>query len=148
VPRTSKKKLINIAVPSQVIRITYSQLFTMSAQVYADKWDWLSKQSNWRRILHESGITKIKRDWCVEQAICEIRNEHPHTFLPWNDECLCIMKLEKLIDAQKRALKASRDLCDSYRTEYKIITKENEELKKENEELKREIKELRFPDGC
>jgi len=113
----------------------------MSAQVFADKWEWLSKQSNWKRILHESGITKIKKDWSVEQAIYEIRKEHPHTFLPWNDEGNRIKRLEEIIERKTSLAKSCKDLSDT-------LEQLNDQLAKENEELKREIKELRFPDGC
>jgi predicted RNase H-like nuclease (RuvC/YqgF family) len=119
----------------------------MNTQVYADKWEWLSKQPHWERLLKESGITKIKKKSSVEQVILEVRQAHPHTFLPWNHEGYEIRKLEQLVEAKRRVVKATTDLCDTLVEVDKKLQKENEELKKENEELKREIKELRFPDG-
>jgi len=96
---------------------------------FADKWDWLSKQSNWKSILHESGITKIKKVWSVEQAIYEIRKEHPHTFLPWNDEGNRIKKLEERIERLTSLAKSYKDYIEALEHECDQLTKQNEELK-------------------
>jgi hypothetical protein len=58
----------------------------MSAQVYADKWDWLSQQSNWRKILNTAGVLKIKKHWTVEQCLEVVKDQLPDTVLPWNQE--------------------------------------------------------------
>jgi len=58
----------------------------MSAQVFADKWEWLSKQSNWRKILNDAGISRIKRGWTVEQTVEVVRAQFPNTALPWGSE--------------------------------------------------------------
>jgi len=60
----------------------------MSAQVFADKWEWLSKQSDWRKILNDAGIRKIKRGWTVEQTVEVVRVQFPSTVLPWGVEGL------------------------------------------------------------
>jgi hypothetical protein len=72
----------------------------MSAQVFADKWEWLSKQSNWRKILNDTGISRIKRGWTVEQTVEVVRAQFPNTLLPWGDEGKSAF--EKRVEAKKR----------------------------------------------
>ena len=72
----------------------------MSAQVFANKWEWLSKQSNWRKILNDTGIRKIKRGWTVEQTVELLRVQFPDTLLPWGDEGKSAF--EKKVEEKKR----------------------------------------------
>ena len=58
----------------------------MSAQVFADKWEWLSKQSNWRRILNDTGIRNIKKGITVEKIIEIVKAQFPNVVLPFDAE--------------------------------------------------------------
>jgi len=88
-PRSAKdfKKKIDkhSSIFSSYKKNTWS-IFTMSSQVYADKWEWLSKQSNWRKILNDSGLRKIKRKWTVSECIGVAKVQFPNTLIPWNAE--------------------------------------------------------------
>lgn len=79
----------------------------MSAQVYADKWDWLSQQSNWRKILNTAGVRKIKKHWTVEQCLEVVKDQLPDTVLPWNQE-----------DAYKYILKQEKTQAVKYYKTY------------------------------
>ena len=107
----------------------------MSAQVYADKWEWLSQQSNWRKILNISGVLKIKKHWTVEQCLEVVKDRFPDTVLPWNKEdayAYIINQVKIQADKyyknyKKESYKHRRNLHESFhelfnREEYKYLS--------------------------
>jgi hypothetical protein len=58
----------------------------MSSQVYADQYEWLVAQPNWRTIVNSSGFKGIKKFWTVQDCIGIIKSTLPNHKLPFDEE--------------------------------------------------------------
>lgn len=62
---------------------------------YADQYEWLKAQPKWRTIVNNAGIKGISRNSTVESIITNLKVRFPHIKLPWNDEAIKQIRIEK-----------------------------------------------------
>ena len=58
----------------------------MSAEIFADQYEWLCAQPNWRSIIHSSGLKGIKKTWTVQDCARLIKKQLPDHKLPFDQE--------------------------------------------------------------
>jgi len=107
----------------------------MSAEIFADQYEWLCAQPNWKSIIYSSGLKGIKKTWTVQDCVRIIKKQLPDHKFPFDLEGKCYalnIKLHKSLikelDQKVYSHFAERDvllsdpkyMCLRKPTEYKV----------------------------